>query len=295
MITHLTSIEISSKLKKKELSAVEVAQEFLSEIDSKNPKINAILTVCHEEAMQQAHAAQKMIDEGKSGPLTGVPYVLKDNISTQGIETTCASKILKGYIPPYDATSYSKSKNSGMVLLGKTNLDEFAMGASNETSAFGPVLNPWDTERSPGGSSGGSAASVAAKMSPLALGSDTGGSIRQPAALCGLVGFKPTYGRVSRYGLVAFASSLDQIGPIGKSVEDVAEFSAVISGYCKYDSTSIPESIISTTKLKSGALRGKKIALPKELFSDSAESGVLEQVYSAIESLKSKGVEFSEV
>ena len=295
MITKLSAVEIGKKLRAKEFSTKEVLTSYLAEIESKNGKLNALITVCADVALEQAASAQAMIDKGEGGALTGVPYVLKDNISTQGIETTCASKILKGFVPPYNATSYQKAKDNGMVLMGKANLDEFAMGASNETSAFGPVLNPWDTERSPGGSSGGSAAAVAGDLAPIALGSDTGGSIRQPAALCGLVGYKPTYGRVSRYGLVAFASSLDQIGPIGKSVEDVAEFASIITGNCRHDSTSLPESTLSVSELKSGSLQGKRIAIPKEMFGSAAQSGVLEELYKSIELLRSEGVEFVEV
>lgn len=236
-----------------------------------------------------------MVDTGSGGPLTGVPVALKDNISTEGIETTCASKILKGYIPPFDATVVTRLKLAGATLLGKTNLDEFAMGTSTENSAFQLTRNPWDLDRSPGGSSGGSAASVAGRLAPLALGSDTGGSIRQPAALCGVVGYKPTYGRCSRYGLIAFGSSLDQIGPFARSVEDAALITEAITGHDAMDGTSLPLPSISPARLKEGSLKGLKAALPKELFAESMNPGVLSTVYAAIESLKREGVRFTEI
>ena len=222
MLTELTAADLSRLIAAKEVSCVEVAEAFLGRIESVDPKLGCFLTVDQDKAIACAQNAQTLVDKGEGGPLTGVPIAVKDNISTEGIETTCASKILKGYIPPFDATVVSLLKQAGMTILGKTNLDEFAMGTSTENSAFQVTRNPWDLDRSPGGSSGGSAAAVAAELAPLALGSDTGGSIRQPAALCGVVGFKPTYGRCSRYGLIAFGSSLDQIGSFAKTVEDIA-------------------------------------------------------------------------
>ena len=252
MITRLSAAEISQQLKSKQVSAVEVTTEFLNRIESQDSHYGAFLAVDREKALAEAEAAQASIDAGTAGPLTGVPVAVKDNISTLGIETTCASKILKGYIPPYDATVVRQLKEAGAVILGKTNLDEFAMGSSTETSAYKLSHNPWDLTRTPGGSSGGSAAAVAAELAPLALGSDTGGSIRLPASFCGLVGFKPTYGRSSRNGLVAFASSLDQIGPLAKTVEDAALLASATSGHCDLDATSIKAPAISTEKLKSG-------------------------------------------
>ncbi len=292
---HLTASELARKMAAKELSCTEVTLAFLNRIEAEDGKYGAFLTVARESALAEAKGAQAKIDAGTAGPLTGVPVALKDNISTEGIETTCASKILKGYIPPFDATVVEKLKSHGMPILGKTNLDEFAMGASTENSAFQDTRNPWDTERSPGGSSGGSAASVAASLAPVALGSDTGGSIRQPAALCGVVGFKPTYGRCSRYGLVAFGSSLDQIGPLSFCVEDAALLAEVVTGHDPLDSTSIKTDPIATRDLKKGSLRGVKMALPTELFSDAIAPGIRHEIELTIEVLKREGVEFKEV
>jgi len=293
LITGLTAAELAKKLTSKEISATEVARAHLDEIASRDKTYGCFLKTDPEWTLAQAAKAQEFLDRGEGGPLTGVPIAVKDNISTEGVETTCASKILKGYVPPFDASVVGALKAAGMPILGKTNLDEFAMGTSTETSAYQLTHNPWDLTRSPGGSSGGSAASVAAALAPLALGSDTGGSIRQPAALCGVVGFKPTYGRCSRYGLIAFGSSLDQIGPFARTVEDAALLAEVITGHDGLDSTSLPDSKISTKGLKDGSLRGLKIALPKELFSEANEPGVLEKIEKAVDALKKEGAEFS--
>lgn len=293
MINHLSVAELGSKLRSRELSVHEIAEAHLAEIEKS--KLGAFLTVCNEDWRSWADAAQAQIDAGTAGPLTGIPIAVKDNISTSGIRTTCASRILENYLPPYDATAVEKLRSAGMVLLGKTNLDEFAMGASNENSAYFPARNPWDPQRTPGGSSGGSAACVAGGLVPLSLGSDTGGSIRQPASLTGIVGFKPTYGRVSRYGLVAFGSSLDQIGPFGRSVEDCAILAEAISGPCVHDSTSIPMPPISTANLKSGSLRGKRFAVPQELVGDAIEPGVLASFHAALKNLEDAGAEIVEV
>lgn len=295
MITRYSAAELGKRLAAREISAVEVANAYIERIKSVDPSYGAFLRVDEARVLETASAAQKMLDAGQGGPLTGVPIALKDNMSTEGIETTCASKILKGYIPPFDATVVRKAKEAGMIVLGKTNLDEFAMGTSTENSAFQLTRNPWDPERSPGGSSGGSAVSVAAEMAAVSLGSDTGGSIRQPAALCGIVGFKPTYGRVSRYGLVAFSSSLDQIGPFGRTIEDAALISEVISGHDPMDSTSLADAPISSRELKNGSLKGLKLALPKELFGEATHAGVREQVQATIDALTKEGVEFREV
>ncbi len=295
MLTELTAADLARRIASKELGCVEVAEAFLNRIEKLDPQLGCFLTVDRDMALEQAASAQAMIDRGDGGPLTGVPIALKDNLSTSGLETTCASRILKGYLPPYDATVVAKLKQGGLTILGKTNLDEFAMGTSTENSAFQVTRNPWDMERSPGGSSGGSAAAVAAALAPISLGSDTGGSIRQPAALCGIVGLKPTYGRCSRYGLIAFGSSLDQVGPLGKTVEDVAILAEAITGHDPLDSTSVPNAPISSAELKIGSLRGLKIALPKELFGGATDPGVAEQIQAAIEVLAMEGVEFTEV
>jgi len=295
LLTELTAADLSRLIAAKEVSCVEVAEAFLGRIESVDPKLGCFLTVDQDKAIACAQNAQTLVDKGEGGPLTGVPIAVKDNISTEGIETTCASKILKGYIPPFDATVVSLLKQAGMTILGKTNLDEFAMGTSTENSAFQVTRNPWDLDRSPGGSSGGSAAAVAAELAPLALGSDTGGSIRQPAALCGVVGFKPTYGRCSRYGLIAFGSSLDQIGSFAKTVEDIALISEAITGNDAMDSTSLSCPPIASVHLKSGSLKGLKVALPKELFGSATHTGVLDQIHNAIQILQGEGASFTEV
>ncbi|CAN5561351.1 Asp-tRNA(Asn)/Glu-tRNA(Gln) amidotransferase subunit GatA [soil metagenome] len=294
-ITSLSATELSRLLQGREVSAVEVADAFLSEIAARDSRYGAFLAVDPLLVRKQAEAAQAKLDSGEAGALTGVPVALKDNISTEGLETTCSSRILEGYIPPYDATVVEKLKGAGIPVLGKTNLDEFAMGASTETSAYKKTRNPWDTERTPGGSSGGSAAAVAAEMVPFALGSDTGGSIRQPASLCGVVGFKPTYGRCSRYGLIAFGSSLDQIGPIARNVEDAALLAAAVTGYDAFDSTSLNHPPISLEGLKEGRLKGLKVGLPKETFGDAVAPGIRETMEKAIADLTKEGVEFTEI
>ncbi|MBX3113108.1 MAG: Asp-tRNA(Asn)/Glu-tRNA(Gln) amidotransferase subunit GatA [Fimbriimonadaceae bacterium] len=289
MLHQLTASELSEKLHAKEVSAREVTQAFLDRIATEDQHYNAFLTVDADYALAQADAAQSQLDSGTAGALTGIPVALKDNMSTTGVRTTCASKILDNYVPPYDATVVTKVKEAGATIVGKTNLDEFAMGTTNENSAYGAVHNPWDTERAPGGSSGGSAVAVSAELSALSLGSDTGGSIRFPASLCGIVGFKPTYGRVSRYGLVAFASSLDQIGPFGKSVEDAALLAHVISGYDNLDSTSLKNSQIQINDLKSGSLKGLRIGIPEELFGDEIDPQVKEVFELSLDQLVKEG------
>lgn len=295
MLTQLGVAELATRLRKREVSAAEVVRACLDRIAAHDGLHNAFITVCEEDAIVGANLAQTMLDGGNAPVLCGIPVALKDNISSLGVPTTCGSKILEGYVPPFDATVVSKLKLQGVPLIGKTNLDEFAMGSSCENSAFFPTRNPWDPDRAAGGSSGGSAAAVAAEMAPLALGSDTGGSIRMPASLCGIVGFKPTYGRVSRYGLVAFASSLDQIGPFGRSVEDAALLAEAVSGHDPLDSTSLPSSEIRAASLKDGRLEGLKVGLPKQLFNDSIEPGVGDALELAIDVLTRLGVDFREV
>lgn len=289
----LGAAKIAEGLRKRSFSAREVVQAHLDRIEQGD--FGAYLTVSPDLALTQADHAQTLLDSGQAGPLTGVPVAVKDNISTEGVRTTCASHILEEYVPPYDATVVRRLREAGCPMLGKTNLDEFAMGTSCENSALGLTRNPWDPARVPGGSSGGSAAAVAGGVAPMALGSDTGGSIRMPAALCGLVGFKPTYGRVSRYGLVAFGSSLDQIGPMTRTVEDAALLAQALSGHDPRDSTSLPDPPISVEGLKAGSLRGLKIALPDETFTDDVEPGVRAQIEATIRLLQDEGVGFSRV
>ncbi len=295
MITALTASRLAEGLRRREWSARELAQAHLDRITTQDPLLGAYLTVDPDETMRWADAAQAMLDSGTGGPLCGVPVALKDNIVTEGVRTTCASRILENHVPVYDATVTSKLKEQGLVLLGKTNLDEFAMGTSTENSAFQITRNPWDTERSPGGSSGGSAAAVAGELAPLALGSDTGGSIRQPASLCGIVGFKPTYGRCSRYGLVAFGSSLDQIGPFGRTVEDAALLASAITGHDPMDSTSLQVPPIRLDDLKTGSLKGVRIGVLTETMGDSADAGVRSCVAEAVDVLRREGADVRDI
>jgi aspartyl-tRNA(Asn)/glutamyl-tRNA(Gln) amidotransferase subunit A len=294
-LTRLTAADLRRGLDAREFSAVEVAQAYLDRIAAEDGRYGCFLTVCGERALADARAAQERLDLGEAASLTGIPVAVKDIVSTSGVRTTCGSRILENYVPPFESSATQRLRDAGAVLLGKTNLDEFAMGASTETSAFQTTRNPWDPDRSPGGSSGGSAAAVSAELAPVALGTDTGGSIRQPASLCGVVGFKPTYGRVSRYGLVAFASSLDQIGPMARTVEDAALLAEAVSGHDPRDSTSLRMPPISSSGLKSGNLKGARLALPKELWGSSNDPGVLEQCEAALDLLKSGGAEVGEV
>ncbi len=268
---YLTAAEMSRALRAKDVSAVELAAAHQQRIAELDPRIGAYLAVTPELARRQAEAADQRLASGDAPPLTGVPMQLKDNLSTRGVPTTCASAMLDGYHPPYDATVASALADAGAVLLGKGNMDEFAMGSSNETSAFKPVRNPWNLSRVPGGSSGGPAAAVAAGLAPFSLGSDTGGSIRQPAALCGIVGLKPTYGLVSRFGLIAFASSLDQIGPLTRSVEDAALVMNAIAGHDPLDSTSIPAPVPDYADGIAGGVKGLRVGVVSEYFGDGID------------------------
>lgn len=288
--------ELSDMLRKKECSALEIYEDVAQRIDEVEDKVGAYVTVASESAKAKALQVDEKLAKGESlHPLAGIPIGIKDNISTKGLRTTCSSKMLENYVPPFDASVMDKVNGADMVITGKMNMDEFAMGSSTETSHMHLTRNPHDLERVPGGSSGGSAASVAAGEAIVALGSDTGGSIRQPAALCGVVGLKPTYGSVSRYGLVAFASSLDQIGSLGKSVKDVAMLQSLICGYDRMDATSKKmEYPDFYTGLKAGA-KGLKIGLPKEYFGEGVDDTIKGMVHKAVKLFEENGAEIKEI
>ncbi|NJR39372.1 MAG: Asp-tRNA(Asn)/Glu-tRNA(Gln) amidotransferase subunit GatA [Leptolyngbyaceae cyanobacterium CSU_1_4] len=289
--------ELHQQLITKKRSAVEIAQESLDCIQALEPKLHSFLCVTADRALEQAQQVDAQIAAGEEiGWLAGIPTGIKDNLCTQGIPTTCGSKILQNFVPPYESTVTGRLAAAGAVMVGKTNLDEFAMGSSTENSAYQLTANPWDLERVPGGSSGGSAAAVAGGECPIALGSDTGGSIRQPAALCGVVGMKPTYGLVSRYGLVAYASSLDQIGPFGRSVEDVAIVLGAIAGHDPKDSTSLKVAVPDYVSLLSPELRPKfRIGVIKETFGEGLDAVVSEAVRAAIAQYEAMGAEIVEI
>ncbi|WP_069472474.1 Asp-tRNA(Asn)/Glu-tRNA(Gln) amidotransferase subunit GatA [Candidatus Marithrix sp. Canyon 246] len=290
-----TLVELSKALHKGEYSSVELTQHFLDRIKNYDSQINSFITITTDEALKAAQAADQIIANGDAGFLTGIPLAHKDIFCTHGVKTSCGSKMLDNFIAPYNATVVEKCQAAGMVMLGKTNMDEFAMGSSNETSFYGPVKNPWDIKSVPGGSSGGSAAAVAARLAPIATGTDTGGSIRQPAALCGITGLKPTYGRVSRYGMIAFASSLDQAGPMGRSAEDVAHLLNVISGFDERDSTSLDVPSDDYTANLNDKLAGLKIGLPKEYFAEGLDSNVAKALESAIKEFEQAGATLHEI
>lgn len=285
----LSILESHELLKKREISSVELTKASLKRIAQVDQTVRACVTISEESALQQAENADKAIRDGIITPLTGIPALIKDNMCTKGLRTTCSSKMLENFIPPYDSTVVRKLKKSNAVILGKTNMDEFAMGSSTENSAFFTTRNPWDLDLVPGGSSGGSAVSVAAGEAVYSLGSDTGGSIRQPAGFCGVVGLKPTYGRVSRFGLIAFASSLDQIGPITKTVTDCALVLNGIAGHDKQDSTSVPYPVPDYTKALVPELRNIRIGIPQEYFVDGMQEGVKTKLYAAINKLEELG------
>ena len=285
----LTLHEARAGLDTGSFSAVELTRTCLDRIAQVEERVKAYVTITESHARQQAEAADKTLAAGEGGPMTGIPVQVKDLICTRGIPTTCSSRMLENYVPVYDATAWEKLSAQGAVLLGKGNMDEFAMGSSCENSAFFPTHNPWDLSRVPGGSSGGAAAAVAADEAILALGSDTGGSIRQPASLCGVVGLKPTYGRVSRYGLIAFASSLDQIGPVGKDVTDCAIALNAIAGYDPRDATSLNLPSADFTAGLTGDIKGVRLGIPQEYFVEGMEPGVRAAVESAIKELESLG------
>ncbi|MEG3592226.1 MAG: Asp-tRNA(Asn)/Glu-tRNA(Gln) amidotransferase subunit GatA [Pseudomonadota bacterium] len=288
-------IEQSKALSKKEISSVELTQHYLKRIQKNDKLINSFITVLEEESINQAKEADKKISNGQKSPLLGIPLAHKDIFCMSGTRTTCGSKMLEKFIAPYDATVVSNLESAGMVTLGKTNMDEFAMGSSNETSYYKAVLNPWNKKMIPGGSSGGSAAAVAARLIPVATGTDTGGSIRQPAALCGITGIKPTYGRVSRYGMIAFASSLDQGGVLGASAADCALILEAMAGFDTKDSTSIDKEVPSYISSIDKSLKGLSIGLPKEYFTADLDNAIADQIENAIDVLKSLGCKFKDI
>ncbi|RII31224.1 MAG: Asp-tRNA(Asn)/Glu-tRNA(Gln) amidotransferase GatCAB subunit A [Geobacter sp.] len=294
-IFDLTIHELHDKLESKEVSSVEATRAMLARIEATDPKIGSFITVTKEQALADAEVADRCIADGKTGMLTGIPLALKDIFLTEGVRTTCGSRILHNFIPPYSATSWEKLKGQGAVLLGKLNQDEFAMGSSNESSCFGPSRNPWNTECIPGGSSGGSAAAVAARQATATLGTDTGGSIRQPASHCGCVGLKPTYGRVSRYGVIAYASSLDQVGPLTRDVTDCAVILGAIAGHDPKDSTSVDAPVPDYKAALTGNIKGLRIGLPKEYFIEGLDPDVQKTMAQAIETYRKLGADFVDI
>ena len=294
-ITDLTVHELQDKLAKKEITVLDITKAYLQNIEEKEDDIKAFVTILKDEALKQAEEVQGKIDEGEiKGEFAGIPIGIKDNICTKGVKTTCSSKMLENFVSPYDATVMEKINKENMIMLGKLNMDEFAMGGSTEYSYFHKTRNPWNLNKVPGGSSGGSAAAVAANLVPWALGSDTGGSIRQPSSFCGVVGLKPTYGLVSRYGLVAFASSLDQIGPITKDVKDSAILLNIIAGHDDKDSTSANQEKIDYVKALKNDVKGLKIGVPKEFFGEGINEEVKASLDKAIEMYKELGAEVEE-
>ncbi|MGN6692561.1 MAG: amidase, partial [Aquihabitans sp.] len=295
-MTAETALDIAARVRSGSASAASVADAHLDRIDRLEPEVHAFNLVTHHAARAAAAEVDRKVAAGEDpGPLAGVPIAIKDNLCTDGIATTCSSKILEGWVPPYDATVVQRLIAAGAVPVGKTNLDEFAMGSSTENSAFGPTRNPVDLSRVPGGSSGGSAAAVAADFAPLSLGSDTGGSIRQPAAFCGVVGVKPTYGLVSRYGLIAFASSLDQVGPFATTVADAALLLEVIAGHDPADATSIPKPAPAISERLDDGVDGLRVGVISELMGEGIDPAIASQVRAAAEALAAAGATVTEV
>lgn len=291
----LTAVELGKKIKAKEVSVEEAVRAALATIGEKEDAVNSFVTVDEEGALARAKQVQEKIDAGElAGPLAGVPVAIKDNMCTEGLLTTCSSKILYNFLPTYSAEAVKKLEEAGAVIIGKTNMDEFAMGSTTETSAYGTTKNPWNTAHVPGGSSGGSCAAVAAEEVPFALGSDTGGSIRQPSSFCGVTGIKPTYGTVSRYGLIAYGSSLDQIGPIAKDVTDCATILETIASYDTKDSTSVKREDYHFTDALTDDVKGLKIGIPRDYFGDGLDAEVKDAVLGVAAKLKEKGAEVEE-
>lgn len=289
-LMNLTAVELGKKIKNKEVTVVEATKAALDAIDAKEDKVNSFVTVDREGALKRAEEVQKLIDDGKlDGPLAGVPVAIKDNMCTEGLLTTCSSKILGNFVPTFTSEAVLNLEKAGAVILGKTNMDEFAMGSTTETSFYGPTKNPWNKEHVPGGSSGGSCAAVAAEECSYALGSDTGGSIRQPSSFCGVTGIKPTYGTVSRYGLIAYGSSLDQIGPVAKDVTDCATILETIASYDSKDSTSVKRDDYNFTEALVDDVKGLKIGIPKDYFGEGLEPEVKKAILKAVDVLKDKG------
>ena len=287
--------QLSDELQNKNVSSTELTQYFLDRIEKFDGDLNSFVTVTNDHALAQAKQADEAIAKGDAGSLTGIPIAQKDIFCTEGVKTSCGSKMLDNFISPYNATVVEKFNDAGAVMLGKLNMDEFAMGSSNETSFYGPVSNPWNTDCVPGGSSGGSASSVAARLTPASTGTDTGGSIRQPASLCGITGLKPTYGRVSRYGMIAFASSLDQAGPITQTAEDAALLLNAMAGFDEKDSTSVDKDVPDYTADLANNLKGLKIGLPKEYFGEGLDSAVGDVINAAVEQYKKLGAEIIDI
>lgn len=296
MTIHTQSIQqMHDDLAAKRISSVELCQHFLNRIQRYDDKLGSFITVTPEHALAQAKAADDFIARGEQGPLTGIPFAHKDIFCTQGIKTSCASKMLDNFIAPYNATVVDKMSAAGMVMLGKTNMDEFAMGSSNENSYYGPCKNPWDLDRVPGGSSGGSAAAVSARLVPASTGTDTGGSIRQPAALCNITGLKPTYGRVSRYGMIAFASSLDQGGPMAGSAEDIALLMNAMAGFDPKDSTSSEQATPDHHSTLTQSIKGLKIGIPKQFFASELDAKIADCIQTAAKHYEQLGAELVEI
>lgn len=288
-------LELANDLKTKKISSVELTKHYLERIKRHDAELNSFITVTEDVAIKSAELADQLRSEGKATELTGIPIAQKDIFCTDGIKTSCGSRMLDSFSAPYDATVVKKLKEAGMVLLGKTNMDEFAMGSSNETSYYGPVKNPWNTAFVPGGSSGGSAAAVAAMLTPAATGTDTGGSIRQPASLCGITGIKPTYGRVSRYGMIAYASSLDQGGPMARSAEDAAILLRTMAGFDEHDSTSVNLPVPDYLATLNDSIKGLRIGLPKEYFSAGLSPEVGNIIQAAINEYEKLGATIHEI
>jgi aspartyl-tRNA(Asn)/glutamyl-tRNA(Gln) amidotransferase subunit A len=287
--------ELGHALRAREFSSVEITAHLLSRIEALGPALNAFITTTAERALEQAHAADRRIASGTGGPLTGIPLAHKDIFCTDGVRTSCGSRMLDNFIAPYDATVVERLRDAGAVMLGKTNMDEFAMGSSNETSFYGAVSNPWDTDRVPGGSSGGSAAAVAARLCPLATCTDTGGSIRQPAALCGITGIKPTYGRVSRYGMIAFASSLDQGGIMSVSAQDAALGLQAMAGFDRLDSTSMDRPVDDYAAMLDEGVKGLRIGVPRQHFGEGLDDEVASRIHEALRVYESLGARIVDV